>query len=137
MNRRELVEQTLLLTMTASVLADAGPAFGATTDHAKLAETADRCARVGAACAKHCEDMMAKGNKDMAECLTTVQDMVIACDALAKLASRGSKHTAAMAKTCATICAECAKVCEPHKAMAECKACMESCKDCEAACKAA
>ncbi len=142
MDRRELVTHSLAAgaaLLAASSLPLAGNALAATEGvWAKVLDSTAKCITVGLSCQSHCQKELGKGNKDMAECLTSVSDMLVACEALQKLAASGSKHAKAFAANCATVCAECAKTCEKHaKHMEICKDCSTACQDCEKACTAA
>lgn len=136
MDRRSLLLSGLA---TAAAVAAAPHALAeGASPGAKIAETTSKCIAVGLACLAHCQRELAAGNKSMAECEASVSDMLAACEALQKIATRGSKHLKTFAKACADVCADCAKTCEPHaKHMAECKACMDACNDCKKACDAA
>lgn len=139
MNRRQWLEGSAALIGSAFTLVHwplrATPALGTQGSLAKVAASASKCIEIGLACVKHCEEQLASGNKDMAACLSSVQDMLAACEALHKLAVRGSKHVTAVAKACIEVCADCAKACEPHRKMAVCGDCYDRCRECEAACK--
>ena len=144
MDRRELVGNSLTavaVLFAASSLpmgAARGVASAAEAAWAKVVESTSKCIAVGLACQTHCQTELGKGNKEMSECLTTVSDMLVACEALQKLAARGSKHAKAFAANCAVVCADCAKACEKHaKHMEICKDCGEACQNCEKACTAA
>lgn len=140
MDRRQLVSGAAVAG-AASVLGvtlGSATAAASTGAWAKVAETAAACQTTGDACVAHCIAELAKGNKAMAECLASVNDMLASTGALMKLASYGSKHAKAHAKACAEVCKECAKICEVHaKHMDVCKRCMEACQACEKACVAA
>jgi Cys-rich four helix bundle protein (predicted Tat secretion target) len=139
MNRRELLGASVATLGGAALLASTrATAAAARGSNADLVDTTSHCLKVGLECAAHCDEMLGMGNKDMAACRASVTDMLAACEALQRLAARGSKHTKAFAKNCAAICADCAKACEPHaKTMDVCKTCMDACKECEKACNAA
>lgn len=139
MNRRDVVRATLIAVGSASLGSVASTTFAAKSVAApgawkEVADTAAHCLKVGLACAAHCEEQLKAGNKDMAACHATVVDMLAACEAMQKLAVRGSKHAATFAKACAAVCADCIKACEPHAKMQECADCAAACKDCEKAC---
>jgi Cys-rich four helix bundle protein (predicted Tat secretion target) len=101
-----------------------------------LVETATDCLSKGERCAQHCRSELKKGNKAMAECLETVEDMLAAVAALVKIAAHESKHLAAFAKVCGAMCRDCIASCEPHvKHMVECQDCLTACEACEKACR--
>lgn len=140
MNRRDAVRTTLTTLSVVSLGAAISSSFGGTALAAPgvlkdVADTAALCLKAGMACAAHCEEQLKKGNKEMANCHTAVTDMMAACEAMQKLAARGSKHAPAFAKATAAACADCIKACEVHaKHMPECADCVAACKECEKAC---
>ncbi len=134
MNRR-----TLLQTATLGIGGISSLAFGDAASPSKLSkimDTAAKCHSTGLRCLAHCEQELAKGNKTMADCLGSVQDMLTACDSLQKLAARNSPHLPSFTKVCSEILNSCAKICEPHiKHMEVCKNCRDACLECDQACK--
>lgn len=135
MNRREVLKSSLV----AGAAVTAGQLLSQTAQAAAKASVADatsHCIEVGRVCAQHCIEQLGNGNKDMAACLSTVNDMLAACEALQKLQAAKSKHTGAMAKVCLDTLADCQAACEKHAKMAACKDCADACKACITACKA-
>ena len=101
-----------------------------------LIDTALDCIKTGQACNDHCIDLVKGGDTSIAECMSTVSEMLAACAALSQLASYKSKHLPALAKVCLAVCEDCEKECQKHEDKhAECKACADSCRDCIKACK--
>lgn len=100
------------------------------------------CLATGEACVGYCMSEFANGNKEMAECNRTVQEMLALCEALLKLNAYNSAHTKALAKISAQACDTCAEACKkhsPHWAHGMhliCKSCYEACLECSKACKA-
>jgi Cys-rich four helix bundle protein (predicted Tat secretion target) len=142
MERRKLILGSVATLAATATSRRWGSVFGGATafaasSHGKIIATAGQCLDTGLACITLCRKELAKGNKDMAECLATVYDMVAACESLRKLAANESPHLGAYARVCEKILADCARSCEKHaKHMAECDACMKACKECIEACKA-
>ncbi len=100
-----------------------------------IAATAD-CGKAGEVCLAHCLVLLGDGDKEMAACSKSVNQMLAICGALGKLAAQESKYTAAMAKVAADVCADCEKECRKHdKKHAECKACGDACAACLKECK--
>jgi hypothetical protein len=92
---------------------------------------------VGEACLAHCLILLGEGDKEMAECAKSVNQMLAICGSLHKLASQNSAYTARFAKLAADVCSDCEKACRKHeKKHAECKACAEACAACLKECKA-
>lgn len=104
--------------------------------HADLIREALHCIETGNACAAHCIDDMRSGNTELLECLVQVQELVIACEALAKLAINDSEHlktyAAATIEVCETCEAECRKFEDKHP---QCKDCAEACVACMEECQ--
>lgn len=100
-----------------------------------VGSTAD-CLKAGEACLAHCIYLLGNGEKEMAACAQSVNEMMAVCAALMKLASQDSKWVPAMAKLAADTCANCEKECRKHeKKHPECKACAEACAACLKECK--
>jgi Cys-rich four helix bundle protein (predicted Tat secretion target) len=101
----------------------------------QIATAAANAVTKGLACADHCVEMLAQGERDMAECLEHVLDLVAVSEALAKLAANHSQHLGQSAKLAAAVAADCAKACDKHrKHMKTCQECYDACKDLEKAC---
>lgn len=142
MERREL-----LTTAAAAVLgALSGSALAADHDHhhdhgsaprhAALIATTGDCLQRGEACLAHCLVLLGKGDKEMAPCARSVNQMLAVCGALARLAAQEAPATTALARVAADVCADCEKECRKHeKKHAECKACAEACAACLKECR--
>lgn len=142
MERREL-----LTTAAAAVLgALSGSALAADHDHhhdhgsaprhAALIATTGDCLQRGEACLAHCLVLLGKGDKEMAPCAQSVNQMLAVCGALARLAAQDAPATTALAQVAADVCADCEKECRKHeKKHAECKACAEACAACLKECR--
>jgi Cys-rich four helix bundle protein (predicted Tat secretion target) len=100
-----------------------------------LAATAD-CVVKGQACIAHCLILLGEGDKDMAACAKTVNQVLAMCSALQALTAQQSKMVPAMAKLTMEACEVCEKECRKHEKHAECKACADSCVACAKECKA-
>lgn len=102
-----------------------------------LIEATGTCINKGELCLAHCLVLLGDGDKAMAECAKSVNQMLVACRALNGLAAQGSRLTAAQAKIALDACSECEKACKKHADKhAECKACLEACIECGKQCKA-
>lgn len=146
MDRREL-----LIGAGAAVLAAATSkaAFSAEHDHQhqhnhmstrnqKLIDSTSICIQKGQACVRHCLNLLSQGDKEMAACAISVNQMLATCDALEKLASFESKHLAKMAKLTMDVCKECEDECRKHaNKHFECKECADACAVCLKECKSA
>jgi len=102
-----------------------------------LGEAASDCVMKGQACLSHCLALLAEGDKEIAACAKSVNQMLAVCAALQGLAQQSSKYTAGFAKAAIDVCKDCEDECRKHeKKHAECKACAESCAACLKQCKA-
>ncbi len=105
--------------------------------YAGLVASSGECIATGEACLAHCHVLLADGDKAMAECAQSVNQLLAVCTALQKLAAQQSKFTKAYAKLTLDVCTECEKSCRKHeKKHAECKACADACAKCAKECKA-
>ena len=96
-----------------------------------LAVAAAESARVGQECLTHCIQLLSKGDQSLADCATTVRDMITACTALEGFAAANSKHLRAYLPVCRSVCEECHKACLKHaEHHAICKQCADACKAC-------
>jgi Cys-rich four helix bundle protein (predicted Tat secretion target) len=142
MDRRELMQGAGAVALAAL----GSMAFAAEHDHHEhhgtganqpLIEAAGNCVEKGEVCLAHCLVLLGDGDKEMAACSKSVNQMLAICSALQKLAIQNSKYTAALAKVALDSCADCEKECRKHEDKhAECKACAEACAACGKQCKA-
>jgi Cys-rich four helix bundle protein (predicted Tat secretion target) len=143
MERRELLKGAGILAMSALLQ----PAFAADEHHhhhdvapkksAALLAAASDCIVKGDACLAHCLVLLGEGEKEMAACAQSVNQMLAICTALQKLASQESSYLPALAKLAGDVCKDCEKACRKHeKKHAECKACADACAECLKQCKA-
>lgn len=145
MNRREL----LLGSMALAGAAIAGSAQAAEHGHmahehhhdaasgnAALAAAASDCLQKGEVCLSHCLDLLGQGDKDMADCAKSVNQMLALCGALQQLANQRSKQLPKLASIAMDACKQCEDICKKHADEHEsCKACGESCAACYRECK--
>lgn len=142
MERREVLK-TLAATLAGAVSANALAAdhdhhhhHGGAKPNAALIGTASDCLQTGEACLAHCLVLLGKGDKEMAACAQSVNELLAICTALMKIAGQESKFLPALAKVAADVCSSCEKECRKHeKKHAECKACADSCAACLKECK--
>lgn len=143
MERRELLKAMGGLTMAALV----EPALAADEHHhhhdaspkktQALITSVGDCIEKGEACLSHCLVSLGQGEKEMAACAQSVNQMLAICTALQKLASQDSSYLPALTKLAGDVCRDCEKACRKHeKKHAECKACAEACAECAKQCKA-
>ncbi len=139
MNRREVLLGTAAL-VGAAVMANAQAAehehhHHGGPDTALAAAVAD-CVQKGQVCLDHCLDLLGKGEKDMAACAKSVNQMLALCTALQQLANQQSAYLPKLAAIAMEACQACEKECKKHADRHEaCKACGESCAACYKECK--
>lgn len=146
MNRRELLLGGMALAGAAMV----GNAQAAEHEHdmsmhehhhgasanGDLAKSASDCIQKGEVCLSHCLMLLGDGDKDMAACAKSVNQMLALCGALQQLANQNSKLLSKMAALALEACDQCAEACKKHaEKHEECKACGESCAACAKECK--
>ncbi|MBL0123856.1 MAG: four-helix bundle copper-binding protein [Betaproteobacteria bacterium] len=144
MNRREALQSAAVLALAvAATSASAADDQTHKHDHAAmlkyqpLLNAMGDCITKGEVCLAHCLVLLGDGDKSMAECSKSVNQMLAICNALQKLAAQQSKRTPALVKIALETCTECEKECRKHeKKHAECKACAESCAESIKQCKA-
>lgn len=100
-----------------------------------LVDIANQCAQHGDECIDHCIDLFKSGDTTVARCAETVNEMIVMCNALAKMGTYQSEQLVAVAKICIDVCELCAEECGKHTKHAQCKACEESCLACIKECK--
>jgi Cys-rich four helix bundle protein (predicted Tat secretion target) len=102
-----------------------------------LTTAAADCLSKGEACLAHCLVLLGQGDKQMAGCAQSVNQMLAICNALHKLSAQNASQLKAMARLAASVCDECEKECRKHADKhAECKACADGCVECSKQCKA-
>lgn len=147
MNRRELLEViavTSLATTTAARAADPPLTGHEHHDHAAMGKYHDlvvatsHCVNTGDACIAHCLTLLGEGEKDLAACAKTVEDVVATCTALRQLAAANSPHVAKLAGVVGDICTDCETECRKHeKKHSVCRDCAEACAQCAKECQKA
>lgn len=144
MNRRELLLGGMALASAAFI----GSAQAEENEHmmhehhhaspgnATLAASASDCIQKGQACLSHCLVLMGQGEKDMAGCAQSVNQMLALCGALQQLANQNSKLLPKLAALAMDACNQCEEACKKHADKhEECKVCGESCAACAKECK--
>jgi len=119
-----------------STFASLDPSHHNMHKHSSLVDSALDCLKAVQSCNDHCIELVKSGDTSIADCMSTVSEMLAACTALSQLALYQSTHLVAMAKVCIDVCEDCENECKKHEAKhAECKACADACRDCIKACK--
>ncbi len=140
MNRREALLSGAALAAAAFV----GHAQAAEMEHhhhaamvnAGLVAAAVDCIQKGQVCLSHCLQLLGQGDKEMAACAKSVNQMLALCGALQSLANQESAYLPQLAKIAMDACNQCEDECKKHADKHEaCKACGESCNACAKECK--
>lgn len=101
-----------------------------------LIKIANECAQHGDECIDHCIELFKTGDTSLANCADTVNEMIVMCRALAKMATYQSEDLKAVAKICISVCQRCVDECSKHEDKhPNCKACADSCRECIKECK--
>lgn len=101
----------------------------------KCAEACGDCQQECDACASHCLEKVAGGQKGHQQTLQTCLDCAAFCAAAARIVSRQGPFSDLICESCAEACARCGKACERHPDDAMMKRCAEECRKCEKACR--
>lgn len=148
MNRREVLLGGLALAgaaMVANAHAEEHQHDMSTHEHhhtnpiySALATSAADCIQKGQTCLSHCLTLLGEGEKEMASCAKSVNQMLAICGALQQLTNQNSKLLAKQAALALEACEQCQEICKKHADKhPECKACGESCAACAKECKKA
>lgn len=142
--RRQLLTSAAMLPLAMSATTILAAGDNAVPAHQHTAQTADLalissaldCVKTGELCADHCIEQLKTGDTALAECLDRVNELVTACQALARLGSQQSRHVVAFAAVTAQVCRDCEKEClrhaEHHQQCADCaKSCAECIRECD------
>jgi Cys-rich four helix bundle protein (predicted Tat secretion target) len=102
-----------------------------------LIASAAGCVKTGQACINHCFMLLGDGDKNMASCARSVNQLVSVCATLQALASAESKLLPQYAKVAAEFCKACEDECRKHdKKHEQCRDCAEACAKCAKECQA-
>jgi Cys-rich four helix bundle protein (predicted Tat secretion target) len=147
MNRRELLEVLAvagLAAATTAPAADTAMPEHAHHDHAAMGKYGDlvaatsHCVNKGETCLAHCIALLGDGEKELAACAKTVEDIIASCTALRQMAAANSPHVAKLAGVVADICSDCETECRKHeKKHRVCHDCAEACAQCAKECQKA
>jgi Cys-rich four helix bundle protein (predicted Tat secretion target) len=145
MNRREILELVAVAGLagtTAAQAADAPTAGHEHHDHAlkyaDLVAATSHCVNKGDICIAHCLTLLGDGEKELAACAKTVEDVVASCNALRQLAAANSPHVAKLAGVVGDICSDCETECRKHEMKHHvCHDCAEACAQCAKECQKA
>ena len=104
--------------------------------YAPLAASAADCVRIGQVSLAHCFAVLGQGDKAMAICAISTNEMLAACDTLLTLVAGDSKYLPKMPALGVVVLEDCEKECrgyeKQHKAMKEsadaCAVCAKECR---------
>jgi len=137
MERREVLQGLAV----AAVLAASGEVIAQaahhdhTVPHQALVKTASDCVAKGDVCLTHCIDLLSTGDKSLADCAKSVNQMLAVCQALSSLAAQNAPALPKMASLAAETCKSCESECRKHEKHPQCKDCADACAACAAECK--
>lgn len=101
-----------------------------------LAKSASDCIQTGQVCLDHCLMLLGDGEKDMAACAKSVNQMLALCGALQQLANQHSTLLPTLATLAQDACDQCEAACKKHAGKHDqCKACGDSCAACAKECR--
>ena len=144
MDRRDLLAgagAVLAAAATQQAFAQAQPGEHAHHRHGKgknlaLADSAAKCVTTGEACGNHCITVLEQGDKTIAACARSVNQLIAICTALQAVAAQDGTQLAKLAKVAMDVCKECEDECRKHeKKHQECKDCGDACAACYKECK--
>jgi Cys-rich four helix bundle protein (predicted Tat secretion target) len=101
-----------------------------------LINDASQCVSAGEVCLTHCQEMLAQGDKSLADCAKSVRELVTVCGGLRSLAAQNAAILPKYAGLAADVCKGCEAQCRKHESQhAVCKACADACAACYTECK--
>ncbi|CAD5374211.1 conserved exported hypothetical protein [Rubrivivax sp. A210] len=103
--------------------------------HAALMRSASHCLMTGEVCLQHCLVLLGEGDKSMAACAKSVNELIAICTALRSLAAQESPLLPRMAKLAMDSCLACEKECRKQDKHKECVDCGDACKECADECR--
>src|ERR1700733_1797217 len=122
MNRRELLEVLAVASLAGTAIAQAADPPAAEHehhDHAAMMKYGDlvaatsHCVNKGEICLAHCITLLGDGEKELAACAKTVEDIIASCTALRQMAAANSPHVAKIAAVVGDI--YCEAECRKHE----------------------
>jgi hypothetical protein len=94
-----------------------------------------RCMLECESCARHCADMLRRGDSKHEKTLGTCADCGDICGVAAKSVARRGPMATTICEACATVCDRCASACEEFPTDEHMKKCGKACRDCGKACR--
>ena len=134
MNRRQVLSGVGFLAAAATTVEQGRSQGSAGVANKALIATASECVGKGEICLSHCLEMLGTGDKSMAACAKTVNEMLAVCGALLSLAAQGVPSLSKLASVALDVCKRCEAECRKH-AHKPCTDCAAACAACAAECK--
>lgn len=103
--------------------------------HQALIDSAAHCVATGEICVDHCIELLGQGDKVMAKCARSVNQLIAICTALRSVAAQDGTQLMKMVKVAMDVCKECEDECRKHEKHPQCKDCADACADCYKQCK--
>jgi Cys-rich four helix bundle protein (predicted Tat secretion target) len=106
--------------------------------YGNLLTSTSHCVNIGEICISHCLTLLGQGDRELAACAKSVQDVIASCTALRQLAAANSPHVGKLAAVVADICKDCETECHKHEMKHRvCRDCAEACTQCAKECQKA
>jgi len=135
MNRREILRGAGVLAAAVAAAQPGRSQSSAGVADKALVATASDCLSKGQICLNHCLAMLASGDKSMAACSKTANEMIAVCGAMLALAAQGAPSLPKFATVCLDVCKRCEAECNKHAQHSPCKDCATACAACQVECK--
>ena len=134
MNRRQVLSGVGFLAAAATTAEQARSQSSAGVVNKALLNAQSECVSKGEICLSHCLELLGTGDKSMAACSKTVNEMLAVCGAIRALAAQGAPCLPKMASICLDVCKRCETECRKHM-HSPCQDCAAACAACQVECK--
>ena len=134
MNRREILRGAGFLAAGAAAVERGRSQNSPGVVNKPLVVSASDCVSKGEVCLTHCVEMLSTGDKSMAGCARSVNELLAVCGALLSLAAQGAPSLSKLAGVALDVCKRCEAECRKH-AHTPCKDCAAACAACATECK--
>ena len=108
-----------------------------TSANQHLAAAALACVRSGEAGLQHCLAALKEGDATFSSAASRMQEMVLSCGALTRLAVNDSGQVGAMAAAVSAVASDCEQACRQHARHEPLRSCADSCAALVEQCRAA
>jgi len=134
MNRRQVLSGVGFLAVAAGTAEQGRSQTSAGVPNKAVVAASSDCVNKGEACLAHCLELLGTGDKSMAACSKTVNEMLAVCAAMRSLAAQGAPSLGKFAAVCLDVCKRCETECRKH-VHSQCKDCATACAACQVECK--